>query len=255
MLIALVVSYFIYHNLIGNPANFIEGDPANEPIEGNYLGVVHKGGPIVILQISFIIILIAYILERGITLSLASGRRNNKQFAQSVESKLHQNDFKEIEKLANIQKGSVGNVVRKGIESFKNANEKNEWSQSEKAYRLKTELEEATHLEVPVLEKNMIILSTLASIATLVGLLGTVTGMIRAFSALARSGTPDAVGLAGGISQALVTTALGISTAAVAIVFYNLFTNSIDKITYSIDETNYAILNHFKEKAKSNEKV
>jgi biopolymer transport protein ExbB len=71
--------------------------------------------------------------------------------------------------------------------------------------------------------------------------------MIRAFSALARAGNPDAVALAGGISQALVTTALGISTAAVAIVVYNFYTSTIDKITYAADETNYAILSRFKE--------
>lgn len=250
MTIALVVSYFIYQYILGNPDNFIGLDPANEPKEGNYLGVIHKGGPIVILQISFMIILLAYIIERGITLRLANGKGNNKGFAKSVELSLQKREYENIEKLADEQKGSVGNVVRKGISNFHQASERTNWSTEEKAYRLKTELEEATHLEVPVLEKNMIIISTLASIATLIGLLGTVTGMIRAFSALARSGTPDAVGLAGGISQALVTTALGISTAAVAIVFYNFFTNTIDRITYSIDETNYSILNHFKEQAK-----
>lgn len=250
MLLSLVVSYFIYHRILGDPSNFVGLNPANEPVEGNYLGVVHKGGQIVILQISFMIILLAYIIERGISLSLAGGKGNNKHFAKSVELKLYQKDYEAIEQLADQQKGSVGNVVRKGVASFQKAEEDANWTEEEKAYRLKIELEEATHLEVPVLEKNMIILSTLASIATLIGLLGTVTGMIRAFSALARSGTPDAVGLAGGISQALVTTALGISTAAVAIVFYNIYTNLIDKITYALDETNYSILNHFKEQVK-----
>jgi len=250
MLIALMVSYFIYHEILGNPSNFVGKEPSNEPLEGNYLGIIHKGGSIVILQLSFMIILLAYIIERAVSLSMAGGKGNNKHFANSVELNLHQGNYDEIENLADQQRGSVGNVVRKGIASFQKAEKEANWTEEEKAYRLKTELEEATHLEVPVLEKNMIILSTLASIATLIGLLGTVTGMIRAFSALARSGTPDAVGLAAGISQALVTTALGISTAAVAIVFYNIYTNMIDKVTYAIDETNYAILNHFKEKVE-----
>jgi len=94
----------------------------------------------------------------------------------------------------------------------------------------------------------MIVISTLASISTLTGLLGTVTGMIVAFAALARVGAPDAIGLASGISQALVTTALGISTAAVAIVFYNFFSNKIDNITYAIDEAKSSIVQNFKQK-------
>ena len=110
---------------------------------------------------------------------------------------------------------------------------------------LQHELEEATQLEIPQLNNNLPIISTLAQIATLVGLLGTVTGMIQAFAALARVGSPDAVGLAGGISQALVTTAMGIPTSAIAIVFYNLFTSRISNIVYAIDEASYAILHAF----------
>lgn len=93
---------------------------------------------------------------------------------------------------------------------------------------------------------NMFILSTIAQISTLIGLLGTVTGMIKAFAALAQLGEPDAVGLAGGISQALVTTALGISTAAITIVLYNYFTNRIERIIYAIDESSFSILHSLK---------
>lgn len=248
---SLAIAYFIYHTILGNPDNFVNGDLTKDPIEGNYLGVIHKGGQIVILQIAFVIILLTYILERGISLSRAGGKERNKRFARKVIGLLTAGKLKEVEAACNAQKGSVANVVRKGLQSYQEAVNDSGLGVEEKAFRIKHELEEATHLEVPVLEKNMIIISTLASIATLIGLLGTVTGMIKAFAALARSGTPDAIGLAGGISQALVTTALGISTAAVAIVFYNFYTNSIDRITYAIDETNYGILNYFKQQAKA----
>ena len=73
--------------------------------------------------------------------------------------------------------------------------------------------------------------------------------MIEAFAALARVGAPDAVGLASGISQALVTTALGISTSAVAIVAYNFFTDKIDKLVYAIDESTFSIVNTFKSRS------
>jgi biopolymer transport protein ExbB len=77
------------------------------------------------------------------------------------------------------------------------------------------------------------------------GLLGTVIGMIKAFSALANAGAPDSVQLAAGISEALINTALGIGTSAFAIIFYNFFTTKIDKLTYSIDEAGFTIVNTF----------
>jgi len=69
--------------------------------------------------------------------------------------------------------------------------------------------------------------------------------MIAAFSAIATSGAPDAVALSNGISEALINTALGIGTSAVAIVLYNLFTSKIDALTYSIDEASYSIIQNF----------
>ena len=252
IVLSLVASYFIYHNILGDPSNFVDGDIGKDALEGNYLGIIHKGGPIVILQISFMIILLTFLIERGINLKRAAGKQNNKIFANKIKDLLNKNDLEGINSSCDAQRGSVANVVKKGIKSYTGSVADKDLRPEEKAYAIKRELEEATHLEVPVLEKNMFIISTLASIATLIGLLGTVTGMIKAFASLARAGTPDAIGLAGGISQALVTTALGIVTAAVAIVFYNFYTSIIDKVTYAIDQTNYSILEHFKSKAKAN---
>jgi biopolymer transport protein ExbB len=92
------------------------------------------------------------------------------------------------------------------------------------------------------LEQNLTIIATLVSIGTLMGLLGTVTGMIKAFSALATAGAPDQSQLANGISEALINTATGIATSTVAIVMYNVFTSKIDKLTYSIDEAGFSIV-------------
>ena len=103
-------------------------------------------------------------------------------------------------------------------------------------------IEEATALEMPMLEQNLTIIATLVSIGTLMGLLGTVTGMIKAFSALATAGAPDQSQLANGISEALINTATGIATSTVAIVMYNVFTSKIDKLTYSIDEAGFSIV-------------
>jgi biopolymer transport protein ExbB len=71
-------------------------------------------------------------------------------------------------------------------------------------------------------------------------------GMITAFGALATSGTPDQAALANGISEALINTATGISTSALAIIAYNYFTSKIDTLTYSIDEAGSAIVNTYR---------
>jgi len=107
------------------------------------------------------------------------------------------------------------------------------------------ELEEATSLELPMLSKNLVIVSTCASIGTLIGLIGTVFGMIRAFAALANSGAPDTAALATGISEALVNTAFGIIGSTLAIISYNYFTNRIDGMTHSMDEAGYSIVSNF----------
>ena len=72
--------------------------------------------------------------------------------------------------------------------------------------------------------------------------MGTVIGMIKAFSAMSASGSPDSAALATGISEALINTAFGIGTAALAVISFNFFTVKIDKLTYSIDEAGYSII-------------
>jgi biopolymer transport protein ExbB len=98
---------------------------------------------------------------------------------------------------------------------------------------------------MPMLEQNLTIIATLVSIGTLSGLLGTVVGMIGAFSTLSASGAPDTSQLSANISEALINTALGITTSASSIVLYNFFTSKIDKLTYAIDETGFSIVQTF----------
>ncbi|HHU33971.1 MAG TPA: MotA/TolQ/ExbB proton channel family protein, partial [Bacteroidetes bacterium] len=110
--------------------------------------------------------------------------------------------------------------------------------------------EEAAAIEVPMLSRNMVIFSTLASISVLIGLIGTVLGMIRAFAALAQSGTPDALALSTGISEALVNTALGITGSTLAIIAFNIFSTSIEGYTYKIDEAGFSLTQTFAESLK-----
>jgi len=98
-----------------------------------------------------------------------------------------------------------------------------------------------------MLEKNLVFLSTIVSLATLVALLGTVMGMIKSFASLGdeSAGAQAAAALAIGISEALYNTALGIGTSAIALVFYNIFTTRIDGITFGIDESGFTLTQSF----------
>ena len=111
---------------------------------------------------------------------------------------------------------------------------------------IEKELEEATSLELPMLSRNLVIISTCSSIGVLVGLIGTVLGMIKSFSSLGEEGGSGAAAeLAVGISEALYNTALGIGTSSVALMMYNVFTTKIDAITYGIDESGFTLTQSF----------
>lgn len=136
--------------------------------------------------------------------------------------------------------------MKAGLRKYREMIGNTELHTDQKVLNIQKEIEEATALELPMLEKNLVYLSTIASIATLVGLLGTVIGMIRAFAALGEAGGGDAAQhLSQGIAEALYNTALGIGTSAVAIIFYNVFTTRIDGITYGIDESGFTLTQSF----------
>lgn len=241
----LLVSILIYVYVLGNPENFQGNDPNNHPLPGNYLGIVYKGGYIVPVLIALLLMVITYSVERFITIKLASGKDNVKNFVLQIRHFLNRYEVAKAVEVCDKQKGSVANVVRAGLIKYDEMKHVDSLDQDKKILMIQKDIEETTHLEMPMLEKNLVIISTIASIATLMGLLGTVLGMIKAFAALATAGAPDAVALANGISEALINTALGIGTSAVAIIMYNYFTSSIDKLTYSIDEVAYSIVQNF----------
>ena len=95
---------------------------------------------------------------------------------------------------------------------------------------------------------NLPIMAVIVTLGVLTGLLGTVVGMIKSFSALSAGGGTDSSALSAGISEALVNTASGIATSWLAVVFYNFYTNKIDHLTYALDEVGFTIVSTFQEK-------
>jgi biopolymer transport protein ExbB len=245
----ITVGVLVYVFVLGNPNNFEGGDPKNNPLQGNYLGIAYKGGVLVPIAIGLLLITITMSIERAITLARASGKMSMEAFVQQIEYLLEQDRIDEAIALCDKQRGTVGNVVRETLLRLKQVKDDPKLDKDQKVAAIQKALEESLALELPMLEKHMTIIATIVSIATLVGLIGTVLGMIRAFAALATSGAPDAVQLATGISEALVNTALGITTSTIATILYNYFTSRIDDITYRIDEAGYIIVQTFQAKA------
>jgi biopolymer transport protein ExbB len=164
---------------------------------------------------------------------------------KNVQASIKQGNIDDAISVCDKQQGSVANAIKAALVKYQDV-KKEGFTSEEATETLHKEIEEATSLEMPMLEKNMTILSTLVALGTLAGLLGTVTGMIKAFAALATAGTPDQAQLANGISEALINTATGISTSALAIITYNFFTSKIDTLTYSIDEAGSTIVNTYR---------
>jgi len=244
IVIALVAGVIIYKYIFGDPGNFVDRDPAGEPLEGNLMGTIYKGGFIVPILVAINIIIIIFSIERFVTLAKAAGKGRVNVFVGKIKGYLENKEISTAIEECDAQRGSLANVVRAGLEKYDHIQSDAEMNKEQKVEALKKELEEATSLELPMLSKNLVILSTCASIATLIGLIGTVMGMIRSFAAMSH-GAPDTAQLATGISEALINTFFGIAGSTIAIIMYNFFSTKIDAMTYSIDEASFTIVQDF----------
>lgn len=243
--VALGISICVYIFVFGDGSHFQGGSHDNLPNPGDFFGTIYKGGVIVPILLTLLLTVITFSFERFFTINKATGKGSVVGFVLEIKDKLTQNKVKESQELCMAQKGSVANVVLSSLTKYEQLESDEVMSKEQKLVAIQKEVEESTALELPSLEQNLVILATISSVSTLFGLLGTVIGMIKAFSAMSNAGAPDSVALATGISEALINTALGIGTAAIAIVMYNVFTTKIDKLTHSIDEAGYSIVQSY----------
>lgn len=243
IVMCLLIGFLLWNFVMGNPANFEGGDPVNgHPLPGNYFGMVYKGGFIVPVLMGMLLMVIVFSFERFFVINKAAGKGNVDAFVKNVQSYLGSGQVDAAIAECDKQEGSVANVIKSGLQTYKKMEQEAKMDIEQKSLAIQKDIEEATALEMPMLEKNLTVIATLVSIGTLMGLLGTVTGMIKAFAALSSAGSPDQATLANGISEALINTATGISTSALAIIMYNVFTSKIDKLTYSIDEAGFSVV-------------
>ena len=250
-ILCVVLGYVIWRYVIGAAGNFTNPDPKGG-FWPDHIGPksafsrMYEGGIIVPILIACFLITITFVIERSLTVAKAAGKSSNAEFVRKIQFFLADKKVDAAIAECDKQKGSVGNVMKAGLRKYKAMITNTELDTEQKVLAIQKEIEEATALELPMLEKNLVFLSTLASVSTLIGLLGTVIGMIKAFGALGESGGGDAARmLSVGIAEALYNTALGIGTSAVAIITYNIFTTKIDAITYGIDESGFTLTQSF----------
>jgi len=245
----ILAGYCIWRFILGDPNGF------NTPGTGGFwpdhkgpkdaLHRIYEGGIIVPLLLGMLLMVIVFSIERFLTIRKAMGNGSIADFIRKVQYHLANRNVDAALAECDKQRGSVGNVMKAGLRRYKEMIGETGLDTEQKVLAIQKEVEEATALELPMLQKNLVFLSTITSVGTLVALLGTVIGMIRSFSALGASGGGDATALAVGISEALYNTALGIGTSAFALIMYNVFTTKIDSITYGIDESGFTLTQSF----------
>ena len=192
--------------------------------------IVIKGGIIMIPIVLCSIIAVAILLERLIVLRKI--RIKTGTFVLQVKNLLLQNHRQEAISLCKKTPGPIAGITKAGLE---------------KAHRPRQEIKEviegAGKGEIYHLEKNLGILGTVAAIAPLIGFLGTVTGMIRAFMQVqAHGGNVDASVLAGGIWEALITTAAGLTVGIPSLIFYNWLQGKVERFVFEMSESSTELL-------------
>lgn len=224
---------------VGSPMSHF--DEKGHPLTGDLFGAIFQGGFVIPIVITLLLTVICLSVERFFAMNRASGKGKTSKFVIDAKAKLDAGDIEGAEKLCDLQKGSVANILKAGLIRYKDVESITNLNNSGKAELIQAEIEEATTLELPYLEKNLNIIAAISTLGTLFGLFGTVLGMIRSFSAMGQEGAPDSTALAVGISEALMNTAMGIGTGALAIISYTYFSGRVQDMTNAVDEVGFAI--------------
>ncbi|MCX5642295.1 MAG: MotA/TolQ/ExbB proton channel family protein [Candidatus Omnitrophica bacterium] len=187
--------------------------------------LIMKGGVVMIPIILCSILALAVIVERAINLHRA--QIDSETFFRKVEDPIRRNKIIEAINLCDATPGSVPRIVKSGLLCHDRSNDE-----------IREAIEETASFEIPYLERYVGILATVATVAPLLGLLGTVTGLMRAFMIIQmKSGLVNPSDLAGGIWEALITTVAGLTVAIPTYVAYNYFVNRVNAIITEMEKS------------------
>ena len=238
IVVCAIIAFLLFNFWMGREANFAD---ASKETPINVWGTIFKGGIIVPVIHTLLLTVLALSIERWLALKTAFGKGALPKFVANIKAALNANDFAKAQQLCDQQKGSVANVVSASLNAYKEMEATSGIKKAQKVAKIQQAHEEASQLEMPTLTMNLPMIATIVTLGTLTGLLGTVVGMIRSFSALSAGGGADSAALSAGISEALINTAFGIGTSWCAVVAYNYYTNKVDKLTFALDEVGYSI--------------
>ncbi len=189
-----------------------------------------KGGPVMYPLLLCAIISVAVIIERFIAISRAA--KDNEGLLDTIREQLQQGRIREAQQLADEAQGPVAQLVASGLRSVNLDSDK-----------IERQMEELALRETPVLYKRLGILDTIITLSPLLGLLGTVTGMIRSFHVVGSAGLNGATAISGGVAEALIATATGLAIAIVTLVFYNYLTEVVKEIIADMEIRATQLLN------------
>ncbi len=181
-----------------------------------------KGGIVMIPLALLSIMGVAVTIEKLI--SLRHSRVIQKEIVGCIESVRSGSDIPMAIKLCERYNGPFANVIRAGLEEA-----------SASPIEMRQAMEDIGRREVKRLERYLVVLETVAGASPLLGLLGTVLGMIKVFSVISIAGVGQAGLLSGGIAEALITTAFGLSIGIPALIMYNFFDSRADALTLKIE--------------------
>jgi biopolymer transport protein ExbB len=197
------------------------------------LEFIIKGGPVMVPLLLCSVISVSIMVER--CLSLRRNRILKYDVLQRIEELLRDRKIPEASTLCKRYPSSMTRILLAAILNHDKSRQE-----------IKEIIEDAGRQEVPVLERYLTILGTIASISVLLGLLGTVMGMIRTFNAIAALGYGHPEALASGISEALVATATGLAIAIPTLVLYNFFTSKVDSLVIEMEKNSLRMLSILK---------
>ncbi len=194
---------------------------------------IKAGGPILYLLLILSVVSLGVIFERSLCF-IKNKTSVDSMFKKEIKELLIDGKYNEAIEFSKKEKGVVGKTLTKFLIRYCLVGD---YKNSDELLR-EIELE-----EMDILERNTYILGIIAYTAPMIGLLGTVTGMIQAFGKIAVSGTGDPNAIAGGISQALLTTAGGLIIAIPSIIAYNIFNKKIEKMSLEVEKIATFIVN------------
>ena len=196
--------------------------------------IFQRGGIIMIPLLLSSIISLAIIIEKLIT--LRKKRVIVPEIVTVIDNMKTQSDISLAVSICEKNRGVFSNIVQIGL--------KNDHLQKDE---LKEMFIDQGRQEARVLERGLGILETIAAISPLLGLLGTVLGMIKVFNVISVQGVGQAEALSGGISEALITTVVGLSIGIPTLVFFNYFTNKAENLILDIEKYSNDLVNKIQE--------